>query len=116
MINKTNCPNCGAPITGEKCNYCGSLFLDFAVIDADTPFYIKFKHNNKIMRAKCILKEYKINNVCDRPILYSDNAECITLRSRNNMTIETTFRVLDDNGILSLFVDTDELPDGVQPW
>lgn len=21
-----NCPNCGAPITGDKCEYCGTLF------------------------------------------------------------------------------------------
>lgn len=21
-----NCPNCGAPITGDKCEYCGTVF------------------------------------------------------------------------------------------
>lgn len=26
---RTNCPNCGAPITGMKCEYCGT---DFEVI------------------------------------------------------------------------------------
>lgn len=24
----TNCPNCGAPITGSKCEYCGTVFKD----------------------------------------------------------------------------------------
>lgn len=24
--NMTNCPNCGAVITGDKCEYCGTLF------------------------------------------------------------------------------------------
>ena len=23
---KLNCPNCGAPITGSKCEYCGTYF------------------------------------------------------------------------------------------
>ena len=23
-----NCPNCGAPINGEKCEYCGTRFKD----------------------------------------------------------------------------------------
>lgn len=23
-----NCPNCGAPITGDKCEYCGTMFRD----------------------------------------------------------------------------------------
>ena len=26
---RTNCPNCGAPITGMKCEYCG---IDFEAI------------------------------------------------------------------------------------
>ena len=24
----TNCPNCGAPITSSKCEYCGTVFRD----------------------------------------------------------------------------------------
>lgn len=53
-MNKTNCPNCGMPIVGEKCEYCGTVFIDFACIEADKPFYIKVRHGNKILRAKCI--------------------------------------------------------------
>ena len=30
MRNKTNCPNCGAPITGDKCEFCGTLFRNEA--------------------------------------------------------------------------------------
>ena len=35
MRDKTelNCPNCGAPITGERCEYCGSVL--YVVIDTD---------------------------------------------------------------------------------
>ena len=25
-MTPTNCPNCGAPITGPKCEYCGTVF------------------------------------------------------------------------------------------
>lgn len=25
-MNELNCPNCGAPITGVKCEYCGTVF------------------------------------------------------------------------------------------
>lgn len=24
----TNCPNCGAPIVGNECEYCGTIFND----------------------------------------------------------------------------------------
>lgn len=26
-IKKTNCPNCGAPIKGGRCEYCGTKFV-----------------------------------------------------------------------------------------
>lgn len=47
-MKQTNCPNCGSPIMAEKCPYCGTLFYDFAVLDADEPFYLKIKHKGKI--------------------------------------------------------------------
>lgn len=25
-MSDTNCPNCAAPITGPKCEYCGTVF------------------------------------------------------------------------------------------
>ena len=30
MVNKElfNCPNCGAVITGNKCEYCGTVFKE----------------------------------------------------------------------------------------
>ena len=43
-----NCPNCGAPITEETCPYCGTLFVDFAAMDADKPFFLKVKHNGEV--------------------------------------------------------------------
>lgn len=27
-MKETNCPNCGAPITGRKCEYCGTRFSE----------------------------------------------------------------------------------------
>ena len=35
--DKLNCPNCGAPIEGEICQYCGTVFVDMAVIDTKKP-------------------------------------------------------------------------------
>lgn len=28
MYMMTNCPNCGAPITGRRCEYCGTVFSE----------------------------------------------------------------------------------------
>ena len=41
----TNCPNCGAPISGCKCDYCGTMFYDFTElpVDGKTPTFIRMK-------------------------------------------------------------------------
>lgn len=66
-----NCPNCGAPIDREKCPYCGTLFIDFAAMDADKPFFMKIKHNGEIFVVKVKLN---IMSMYSEPIsLYADN-------------------------------------------
>ena len=30
-----NCPNCSAPISGDRCDYCGTLFIDCSTIRPD---------------------------------------------------------------------------------
>ena len=64
-----NCPNCGAPIETEKCPYCGTMFLDFAAMDADQPFYMKVKKDGKIyiLKVKMSSMELRIepNDIYD---------------------------------------------------
>lgn len=64
-----NCPNCGAPIETEKCPYCGTIFLDFAAMDADQPFYMKIKQDGKIyiLKVKMSSMELRIepNDIYD---------------------------------------------------
>ena len=55
-----NCPNCGAPIETETCPYCGTVFLDFAAIDADQPFYMKVKHDGKIYILKVMMSSMEL--------------------------------------------------------
>lgn len=44
-----NCPNCGAPITAEKCEYCGTVFYDFFALDVGKISYMKIRYNDKII-------------------------------------------------------------------
>ena len=34
----TNCPNCGAPITGPRCEYCGTVFERPKVVYYNIPY------------------------------------------------------------------------------
>ena len=56
----TNCPNCGAPIESERCPYCGTVFIDFASMDADKPFYMKIKQNGEVFIVKVRLNSMEI--------------------------------------------------------
>lgn len=58
---KRNCPNCGAPITSEKCPYCGAVFMDFGSIDADKPFFLKIKHNGEFYICRVILRSTEVS-------------------------------------------------------
>ena len=42
-----NCPNCGAPISGDRCEYCGTQFIDCTTIQPDKRFYLKFSPDGK---------------------------------------------------------------------
>ncbi len=67
----TNCPNCGAPIDGEKCAYCGTVFLDVSCIDIEAPCYLKIKIPNRnggpddimLLRAKLRSAEYSATKI-----------------------------------------------------
>ena len=61
MKDLLNCPNCGAPITAEKCPYCGSVFLDFAAIQVGAPSYVKFKHGDTYICARLVVTNLDIN-------------------------------------------------------
>ena len=58
MKQKTNCPNCSAPLEiGEiKCPYCGTIYYDLSAIDFDAhePIFLTIKYNNMIITQKAI--------------------------------------------------------------
>lgn len=60
--NQSNCPNCGAPIDSERCPYCGTVFVDFAAMDADKPFFMKIKKNGEVFVVKVILNNVSIHS------------------------------------------------------
>lgn len=80
--NRTNCPNCGAPIDHEKCDYCGTVFIDVACLDADAPCYLKVKMRNRnggpdaivLLKVQLRSAEYSVDTVdlcANNSILYS---------------------------------------------
>ena len=61
MRDVLNCPNCGAPVTSEKCPYCGTLFYDFSAIEVGKPCFLKIKGGKTSSRVKATTKNVEIN-------------------------------------------------------
>lgn len=49
----------------SKCPYCGAVFVDFACMDADKPFFMKIKKGDKIFIVKVMLRSSEIR--CEGP-------------------------------------------------
>lgn len=94
-----NCPNCGAPITGEKCEYCGTVFYDWAVIDSEKDFYIKMRLDNNLFIYKARMTS------CDIEVDYGDthfyaNNNPIYVMHEPDIEIRPVFRIVSEDGIL----------------
>lgn len=61
MRSKLNCPNCGAPITGIECPYCGSVFYDFVTLDSTKPTYIRMVWNDQIITSRVVMRGASIS-------------------------------------------------------
>lgn len=66
-----NCPNCGAPIKSEKCEYCGTVFLDFASIQIGAPSYVKFKIDDTYIIARLVVTGLEIEQKQERTHYYN---------------------------------------------
>ena len=108
---RLNCPNCGAPITGIKCEYCGTQFIDFATIDMDRPFYIRVKQGNLLMTCKARVNEFNIRVEPDTmDILYANDVPIYYPCSRKRLDMELKMEsvVRNDNDILYEVMEVEE--------
>lgn len=103
-----NCPNCGAPINGEKCPFCGTVFIDWAVIDMNNPFYLKFKYRDSITRGRCICEKFAYAIQPDEEIHCSyDNSSMLITPNRLTYTMDIHLRFLPNkDGIVLTKIDT----------
>lgn len=60
MRDRLNCPNCGAPIVGTSCPYCGSVFYDFVNIDGEKPTFIRMRWNGQIITMRAAMQSATI--------------------------------------------------------
>ena len=91
MRDKLNCPNCGAPITGVECPYCGSVFYDFATLDSTRPTYIRMVWNDQIITSRAVMRTATINIEYDA--LPTIEVEFIAVPDDDGVTIKQERRI-----------------------
>lgn len=85
-MRKTNCPNCGAPISSIECPYCGTVFYDFATIDDEKPTYLRMNWYNKIITVKALMRSATITHEYDE--LPSINIEFVAVPNDDGVIIK----------------------------
>lgn len=107
MSNKTNCPNCGAPIEMAECPYCGTMFLDFGALDLgniEKPIFLRLKKNGRTILRKVILTNAAIRIDTDDIPLYADNQVIYRMRPETE-TIELSFQTIASGKLFGAVVD-----------
>lgn len=100
MREKLNCPNCGAPITSAQCEYCGTLFYDFANVEMGKPSYIRLKIGDTLNIFRAIPQHTEIVDEAPASTLYFDNKP-FHISSTPDWNVTISFRIVpDDRGIL----------------
>lgn len=93
----TNCPNCGAPINGDSCKYCGTVIWDFATIELQKPQWIKVKHDGKIIFVRAMIDNVSMHISSSANSFYADSAIIYT-EPQMDMDVHLTI-MPDEDGI-----------------
>lgn len=102
-MSEYNCPNCGAPIEGVKCAYCGTYFFNIADIEEHKPHYIRLNLGGQKMMFNVVASNIKIHQESDMTTFYVDNQPYLLTPSdiRTHISIDLDV-VPDENGIMAL--------------
>jgi len=91
----TNCPNCGAPIEGAKCSYCGALLLDLADLEIGMPSFVRIKYKNVIRMFRVLPKDVRLEMDTNSLDYYADNTKYRVLRNDTG-TLNLKMEILED--------------------
>lgn len=96
-MSRFNCPNCGAPISGDRCEYCGTQFIDCTNLRPDKAFYLKYSPDGKNTIVTKVILESARHEVEPREIDLGIDIDDRMMRiySCPQHTINVTYRVVN---------------------
>ena len=111
-----NCPNCGAPIDGALCSYCGTIFYDLANIEIGKLSFLRMRLGDVVN----IFEAYpeKIDIRAERPdpvCFYADNRLLLEMPTETEYNVTISFRVRPNkDGILYTRLKKEEQTNGLE--
>lgn len=101
-----NCPNCGAPITGQSCGYCGTRLEDILRLASGKPVTIAFEIGGKELTVRFLLESLTMRYEPEITNLYSDicgTMPCRTLVVDRGAKLELEGRCLPfEDGMIAM--------------
>lgn len=95
----TNCPNCGAPLNGVQCGFCGTYMYNVADLSAEKPTFIRLNLGGNWVMLRVLVTEFDLQNNMDPMSFYADDM-VITSVSRPEWTLHMDMHVVpDEQGI-----------------
>lgn len=100
MNKLLNCPNCGAVVTGATCEYCGTVFYDFANMELYEAGYLRLKIGDVLNIFKAMPISISFENVAQTAMLYADDNP-LEMLSTPKYEVNIRLRILpDDRGVI----------------
>lgn len=100
MRDKLNCPNCGAPIIGVKCDYCGTLFYDFANMELNKANYLRMKIENNLWIFKAVPTEIELEHTSTEDSAYM-NGKQLTIKRTSDYSVTIKMKIVaNDKDVL----------------
>lgn len=81
MKAELNCPNCGAPLKGGECEYCGTLTEIPVDLMIGKEIEIRFEHDGVTHEFRTRVTSLGLASTCETTTLYADAVPYITLPS-----------------------------------
>lgn len=109
-MERYNCPNCGAPIQEDKCQYCGTVIHDFSALKLHQENFIKLRIGDKIITFRALFQSMQVDYPPSEG-LYADDKLVFSLDTPP--CVHMDFEIMrDERGVYTETIRKEETENG----
>lgn len=107
----TNCPNCGAPLEGVQCKFCGTYLYNVADLSAEKPTFIRLHIGGQWVMLRVLVTDFTFCQEAEPMEFYADNVKLTNVRAPE-YTLHMDMHVVPDEGGIYARKMMDETQEG----